>query len=31
MLVDRKTFIQAELLRLLEEEELYWHKRYHEG
>jgi hypothetical protein len=27
MMLDRKTFIQAELMRLLEEEELYWHKR----
>ncbi|CAN6252305.1 unnamed protein product [Urochloa humidicola] len=26
-LLDRKTFIQTELLRLMEEEELYWHKR----
>jgi hypothetical protein len=26
-LLDRKTFIQTELMRLLEEEELYWHKR----
>lgn len=26
-LLDRKTFIQTELLKLLEEEELYWHKR----
>ena len=25
--LDRKTFIQTELLRLLEEEESYWHKR----
>ena len=26
-MLDRKTFIQSELLKLLEEEELYWHKR----
>jgi hypothetical protein len=26
-LLDRKTFIETELMRLLEEEELYWHKR----
>lgn len=26
-LLDRKSFIQAELLKLLEEEETYWHKR----
>ena len=26
-LMERKTFIQTELLRLLAEEELYWHKR----
>lgn len=26
-LPDRKTFIQSELLRILSEEELYWHKR----
>jgi hypothetical protein len=26
-LLERKTFIQTELLRLLAEEELYWHKR----
>jgi hypothetical protein len=26
-LLDRKTLIQTELMRLLEEEELYWHKR----
>jgi mannosylglycoprotein endo-beta-mannosidase len=26
-LLNRKTFIQTELLRLLEEEEAYWHKR----
>jgi hypothetical protein len=25
--LNRKTFIQSELLRLLEEEESYWHKR----
>ena len=25
--LDRKTFIQTELLRLMEEEESYWHKR----
>jgi mannosylglycoprotein endo-beta-mannosidase len=25
--LDRKTFIQSELLRLMEEEESYWHKR----
>ena len=27
LLLERKTFIQSEILRLLEEEELYWHKR----
>jgi hypothetical protein len=26
-LLDTKTFIQTELLRVIEEEELYWHKR----
>lgn len=26
-LLDKKTFIQSELLKLMEEEELYWHKR----
>jgi hypothetical protein len=26
-LLERKTFIQTELMRILEEEELYWHKR----
>jgi hypothetical protein len=26
-LLDRRTFIQTELMMLLEEEELYWHKR----
>ena len=26
LLLERKTFIQSEILRLLEEEELYWHK-----
>jgi hypothetical protein len=26
----RKSFIQAELLRLIEEEEMYWHKRSNE-
>ena len=26
-LMERKTFIQTELLRLVAEEELYWHKR----
>jgi hypothetical protein len=26
-LLNRKTFIQTTLLRMLEEEELYWHKR----
>ena len=25
--LERKTFIQKEMMRLLEEEELYWHKR----
>jgi hypothetical protein len=29
-LLERKTFIQAELMRLLEEEEIYWHKRFNE-
>lgn len=29
--LDRKTFIQTELLRLTEEEELYWHKRSNEN
>jgi hypothetical protein len=28
--LDRKTFIQTELLKLAEEEELYWHKRSNE-
>jgi hypothetical protein len=26
-LLERKTFIQTELMIILEEEELYWHKR----
>lgn len=26
-LLERKTFIQTEILKILEEEELYWHKR----
>jgi hypothetical protein len=26
-LLEKKTFIQTELLRILEEKELYWHKR----
>jgi hypothetical protein len=30
-LLDRKSFIQAELFRLIEEEELYWHKRSNEN
>jgi transcription initiation factor TFIIIB Brf1 subunit/transcription initiation factor TFIIB len=29
-LLERKTFIQTELMRLLEEEEMYWHKRSNE-
>jgi hypothetical protein len=31
VLLDRKTCIQAELLKILEEEELYWHKRSNEN
>jgi hypothetical protein len=30
-LLDRKTCIQAELLKIMEEEELYWHKRSNEN
>jgi hypothetical protein len=30
-LLDMKSFIQAELFKLLEEEELYWHKRSNEN
>jgi hypothetical protein len=26
-LLERKTFIQTEMLKVLEEEEMYWHKR----
>jgi hypothetical protein len=29
--LDRNTFIQTELLKLAEEEELYWHKRSSEN
>jgi hypothetical protein len=29
--LDKKTFIQAQLLRLAEEEEMYWHKRSNEN
>jgi hypothetical protein len=30
-LLDRKTCIQAELFKIMEEEELYWHKRSNEN
>jgi hypothetical protein len=31
VLLDRKTFIQSEMMKILEEEELYWHKRSNEN
>jgi hypothetical protein len=31
ILLDRKTCLQAELLKIMEEEELYWHKRSNEN
>jgi hypothetical protein len=30
-LLGRKSFVQTELLRLIEEEEMYWHKRSNEN
>jgi hypothetical protein len=31
ILLDRKTCLQVELLKIMEEEELYWHKRSNEN